>query len=146
MKKKTFFAVTVALSVGIMLPVLPAQAAVHTVKKARFSNVGQQAPQTRFAKAIEDLPLMEGLEVVEDKDVLFILGPERIAQTTAKGRVDIDKIYYFYQQSLPQMGWREVTASLYERAGERLHVEASCANSDGMTYVRFSVEPISKEE
>ncbi len=121
-------------------------AAVLNVKKQRPSVVGAQAPEARFAKSIEDLPLMDGLEVVEDKDVLFIFGSERIAQTTAKGRVDIDSVYYFYQQSLPQMGWSEITARLYERAGERLHVDASCANNDGMTYVRFAVEPMTREK
>ena len=46
---------------------------------------------TNFAKVIDDLPLMPGLQLVEGEDVLFaepVLG--RIAETTAEGPVDID--------------------------------------------------------
>ncbi|MGE4351467.1 MAG: hypothetical protein AB7E52_04680 [Bdellovibrionales bacterium] len=107
-----------------------------------YSRIGDNLEVSRFAKAIEDLPLMPGLGVVEDKDMLFIFGSSRIAQTTLKGGVDIDRVYYFYQATLPQLGWKEITPKLYERSGERLHMKASSANRDGMTYVQFEVEPL----
>lgn len=84
---------------------------------------------------------MNGLEVVGGQDVLFVFGSERIAQTMVKGKVDVDEVYYFYQETLPQLGWAEVTPRLYERNGERLRIEASSANADGATHVRFEVEP-----
>lgn len=147
MKKKTCPLLFLALAVGTsFLMTSSVMAAVLNVKNKPSSIVGEQMPEVRFAKSIEDLPLMGGLEIIEDKDVLFIFGAERIAQTTAKGRVDIDSVYYFYQQSLPHMGWNQITARLYERAGEWLHVDASCANNEGMTYVRFSVEPMSQKK
>lgn len=99
------------------------------------------APESRFSKAIEDLPLMPGLEVEKDQDMVFVFGAERIAQTTVFGRVDVDDVYYFYQDTLPQLGWIEITPRLYERNGERLHIQARSSNADGMAYVRFEVEP-----
>lgn len=103
--------------------------------------IRDSVPESKFSKTIEDLPLMSGLEVVGGQDVLFVFGSDRIAQTTVSGHVDIDEVYYFYQETLPQLGWSETTPRLYERNGERLRIEASSANADGKTYVRFEVEP-----
>jgi hypothetical protein len=98
----------------------------------------------QFAKVIDDLPLMPGLEEQEDKNVLFIAGPGRIAQTTATGMIDIDTVYHYYQKSLPQLGWQAIDARTYERDNERLRLDVSGANSGGITVARFSVEPITK--
>ena len=84
---------------------------------------------------------MEGLEVEDGRDMLFVFGRERIAQTTARGHVDIDEVYYFYQSVLPQLGWQEITLRLYQREGEQLHINASSANSSGMAVVKFEVKP-----
>jgi hypothetical protein len=99
---------------------------------------------TQFARVIDDLPLMPGLAEQEDKNVLFIAGPGRIAQTTATGMIDIDTVYQYYQKSLPQLGWDAIDARTYERDAERLRIDASGANSGGVTVVRFSVEPTAK--
>jgi hypothetical protein len=110
---------------------------------ASESNINK-APSAQggaFAKIIDDLPLMPGLTVVEDKDVLFLMGPKRIAQTTASGLVDVDDVYYFYEKSLPQLGWNRITPRLYERENETLHIEAKSSNADGVTIVQFSIEP-----
>ena len=131
------------LCAGIFLFVNPAFAreAHSGVSAASVPTIKDVSTQTHFAKAIEDLPLMPGLELDDGHDILFIFGSNRIAQTTAKGFVDIDGVYYFYQDTLPQLGWTQITARLYERGSELLHVDASSANSDGLTYVTFEVEP-----
>jgi len=108
---------------------------------AALPKVGESAENTLFAKSIEDLPVMNGLSVVEDKDLLFIFGRERIAQTTLKGKVDVDSVYYFYREVLPSLGWRPITMRLYMRDGEELHMRANSANKDGMTFVYFELEP-----
>lgn len=114
---------------------------------ASSSNINKPAtpkdvPAPQFAKVIDDLPLMPGLKVQEDKDVLFIVGPKRIAQTTATGMVDVDDVYTYYEKSLPQLGWRKLSARLYERGSERLRLNVSGANAQGLTIVRFAVEPV----
>ncbi|MDD5585473.1 MAG: hypothetical protein PHY92_00760 [Alphaproteobacteria bacterium] len=99
---------------------------------------------TRFTKVIDDLPLMPGLAEQEDKDVLFIAGPGRIAQTTATGMIDIDTVYQYYQKALPQLGWEAIDARTYERDNERLRLDVSGSNAGGLTVARFSVEPVTK--
>jgi len=81
--------------------------------------------ENQFAKVIDDLPLMPGLEPVDDEDVLFVAPDrERIAITHAEGEVDIDEVYHFYQKSLPQLGWKQVDARTYSREGEQLRIGA----------------------
>jgi len=103
------------------------------------------APKPEFAKVIDDLPLMPGLTVLEDKDVLFIAGPGRIAQTTATGRIDIDEVYNYYERTLPQLGWKKINARTYERDNERLRLDVSGVNPAATTIVRFSLEPLASK-
>ena len=116
------------------------------INKSRSVPDGGSTTVPQFAKVIDDLPIMPGLVPQEDKDVLFIAGPRRIAETTAKGSVDIDEVYHFYEHSLPQLGWKEVNARIYERGNERLRIDVSGANSAGLTIARFAVEPIAKRD
>lgn len=104
--------------------------------------IGTQATQTSFAQAIEDLPVMPGMQIVEDKDMLILFGDKRIAQATLEGPVDIDQVYYFYASVLPELGWKKLTPKIYERAGERLSMKPNSANPQGLTRVRFEVEPL----
>ena len=133
------------LCLGAALGAMSARAAVNinetNAKPKAFAHVGEANTQTLFTKAIEDLPIMPNLELVENDDVLFIKKTGRIAQTTLKGPVDIDSVYVFYEQTLPQLGWKQVNPKLYARESELLRVEASSANAEGLTFVRFSVEP-----
>lgn len=129
------------LALFLALFSLTAAAATSNVPQQRYAKVREKAHETRFADAIEDLPVMPGLEVQEENDLLVIFGSGRIAQTTLFGRVDIDSVYYFYRRVLPELGWQEINIHTYERNAERLNLDASAANAEGMTYVRFSVEP-----
>ena len=100
---------------------------------------------TTFTTVIEDLPLMPGLDPVEEKDVLFLTHVGRIAETVATGAVDVDEVYHFYQRSLPQLGWKKVNARTFERDGERLRLDVSSVNRKAMTVARFSVQPVKDE-
>ena len=103
------------------------------------------AEPTRFAKVIEDLPLMPGLEPVEDEDVLFDApGSGRIAETNAIGPVDIDEVYKFYQRSLPHLGWKSVNPRTYVREHEQLRIDARA--NQKITVVRFTVRPIASSK
>ena len=98
------------------------------------------ASEPRFTKVIEDLPLMPGLQLVDDEDVLFSSpGSGRIAETNAIGPVDIDEVYKFYQHSLPHLGWKSVNPRTYVREHEQLRIDARA--NQKITVVRFTVKP-----
>ncbi|MGE0108272.1 MAG: hypothetical protein AB7S81_00695 [Bdellovibrionales bacterium] len=129
------FVVMTCLSLAV-----PAWASVFA--SGATPTIKEKAPHTLFARAIEDLPVMSGLEVVDDEDVLEIFGSQRMAQTLLRGRVDIDRVYYFYAEVLPSLGWKKIDSKTYRRETERLLFQPSSANEEGMTYVRFVVEPM----
>ncbi len=140
MRKYLPFLFCAALACFSFSPALAA-AEKTTDPSAPLPTIGQEAEGTLFAKSIEDLPIMKGLEIEEDKDLIFIFGSKRIAQTTLRGWVDIDEVYHFYRKVLPALGWKFLSMRQYERNGETLRLDASSANSEGLTYVNFAVEP-----
>ncbi len=96
--------------------------------------------QTHFTDVIDDLPLMEGLQTVDDKDVLFdepSVG--RIAETTAEGDVKPEDVYKFYGRSLPQLGWHTIDQRTFRRDNEILRIDARA--NGGSTMVKFSEKP-----
>ena len=108
----------------------------------QLPRIRDAVPSNRFSETIQDLPLMKGLDVEPGQDVLFIFGSSRIAQTTLVGAVDVDEVYYFYQDALPQLGWTLISPREYERHGERLLLEARSTGADGKARVRFEVVPV----
>jgi hypothetical protein len=130
------------LATALLFAAAPACAAELNTKTTLIDTTGPSGPvsEPQFAKVIDDLPLMPGLTLVPDSDVLFaepLAG--RIAETTAAGSVDIDDVYKFYRRSLPQLGWKIVDGRTYRREGDLLRIDA---RADGkITTVRFSVKP-----
>jgi hypothetical protein len=130
---------------ALMLATTPLYAAQLNTKSTLVDTtppnlVPSPAPETKFAPAIEDLPLMPDLNPVPDEDTMFVVpSAGRIAQSTAEGPVDIDDVYKFYRKSLPHLGWKVVDARTYLRDGEQLRIDAH-ANGK-VTTVRFSVKP-----
>jgi hypothetical protein len=121
---------------------LPLHAA--ELNQASGADQGSPVPQAdppHFTKVIEDLPLMPGLQLIEDEDVLFATpGSGRIAETNAIGPVEIDDVYKFYRRSLPHLGWKTVDAHTYVREGEQLRIDAHA--NQKITVVRFTVKPV----
>ncbi len=124
---------------------MPAQAAQlntsSTLRDTEEPPVISRPPD--FANVIDDLPLMPGLQVVEDEDVLFVTPKAgRIAETTAEGIVDVDDVYTFYRKSLPHLGWKIIDMRTYQRENDRLRIDAHA--EDKFTTVRFLVRPASE--
>jgi hypothetical protein len=99
-----------------------------------------QPSSAQFDTVIDDLPLMPGLHVVQEDDVLFVVPRSgRIAETTTTGEVDVDDVYDFYKRTLPHLGWKQLNGRTYMRENDILHIEARAR--DKVTTVRFSITP-----
>jgi hypothetical protein len=97
-------------------------------------------PATDFARVIDGLPMMPGLRLVQDQDVLFAAPKSgSIAETNAEGEVDVDSVYNFYKRSLPQLGWKRVDMRTYDREHEHLTINAHA--DDKVTHVQFLLTP-----
>jgi hypothetical protein len=93
----------------------------------------------RFFAAIEDLPVMPGLEQVPDAGVSFDKPQGRIVEAAASGDVTQEAVQAFYTAVLPQLGWDAAGEGRYLRDGERLVLSLS-ASGRTLT-VRFSLFP-----
>jgi hypothetical protein len=94
---------------------------------------------TDYIAGMEDLPLMPGLKIIPSATTDFDQPEGRIMEATANGIVDPGKVAQFYAQTLPQLGWKPISAERYVRETEMLHIETQ-PNGAGAT-VHFTVAP-----
>jgi hypothetical protein len=113
---------------------------------------------TRFVTGLGDVPVMPGLTPAEEEPLVFDKPDGRIAQTVMTGSVDRKAILAFYNQTMPQLGWKRGSdgkgaATRFTREGEELRLEFVDTGRDGgqdrgrttakagVTTVRFSLLP-----
>ena len=75
-----------------------------------------------FVSTIEDLPLMDGL-IEEAGGMVFDSARGRIVEAFATGWVSEGAVRAFYDETLPQLGWRPLGAGAFQRENEILRVE-----------------------
>jgi len=75
-----------------------------------------------FVSTIEDLPLMDGL-IEEEGGMVFDSARGRIVEAFATGWVNEGAVRAFYDETLPQLGWRPLGAGTFRRENEILMVE-----------------------
>lgn len=97
----------------------------------------------RFFADIADLPVMPGLEQIQDAGLSFDKPEGRIVEVAASGKVSCREVVEFYRAVLPQLGWRAAGKGRYRREGEHLNLSFSTSGSaSGPTLtVRFSLRP-----
>jgi len=96
--------------------------------------------EQQFFESLNDLPLMPGLYELIDEAVVFDkLDGRFIESQAASDSLSPDQIRGFYEQTLPQIGWKRIGESTFSRQEEELQMEVK--NQDGFTVVRFTVEP-----
>lgn len=84
----------------------------------------------RFFEVLYDIPVMPGLTEIPDMAMVFDKPAGRIAQAGALGPgLTKAEIIDFYNDSLPQLGWRSQGEGTYLRDGEILRIEAQTAPS-----------------
>ena len=77
---------------------------------------------TGFVSTIEDLPLMPGI-IEEEGGMVFDSARGRIVEAFATGPVSEAAVRAFYDETLPQLGWRPLGAGAFQRENEILKVE-----------------------
>lgn len=77
----------------------------------------------RFVAGLEDLPLMPGLQAMDDAGVWFDTPQGRIVQAYATGPVTGAGVAAFYAETLPQLGWQRSQDGTWSRDGETLRLE-----------------------
>ena len=96
-----------------------------------------------YVYGFETLPFMEGLVEQKEERVDFDTPAGRIIEIKAVGSVKISDIRAFYNNTLPQLGWKKSSPFKFFREAERLSIEAfRVKNGNGMVIVKFFISPI----
>ncbi|NQU60068.1 MAG: hypothetical protein HQ512_02980 [Rhodospirillales bacterium] len=100
--------------------------------------------QSAFISTIDDLPLMPGL-VEEEGGVVFDSPSGRIVEAYASGDVSPGEVLSFYDETLPQLGWRSLGGHVFRREGEVLKLEfPGGPGAPPPLTVGFSLSPAAK--
>lgn len=99
----------------------------------------QAAGGDAYVEGIPDLPLMPGLKTLPEGGLVFDKPAGRIVEAFAEGSMTMQSVIAFYNETLPQLGWRRDGAGAYLREGERLKLDFS-QDARGVT-VHFRIFP-----
>jgi len=92
-----------------------------------------------FLPGFDDLPVMPGLSAVDGAGIVFDTPSGRIIEGYAAGAVTEDSVRRFYDETLPQLGWKRVRADAFRREGEQLTIDFK--SKDKALTVRFTLSP-----
>ena len=117
---------------------LPVAVFIALVAAWAFGSAAAQA-QDVYLSAIPDLPLMPGLQEVPGSGMVFDKPAGRIVDAFAEGAIPPQAVVAFYDETLPQLGWRRAAAGTYLREGERLSLDL--VTQSGQVSVQFRLYP-----
>jgi len=97
--------------------------------------------QGSFFSAIDDLPLMEGLNEAEGGTMVFDSSSGRIVEALSTGMVTRQRVIQFYSETLPQLGWLEISPGHFVREYEVLKIEFPASPVGKTLNVLFMLSP-----
>lgn len=114
--------------------------AVLTLCMAVCPAQAQKSTESVFFEALYDIPVMPGLEELKDQAMLFDKPDGRIASVVAASRrLGRAEITAFYDEVLPQLGWKKTLKNQYVRGGDRLQMDVM--EAPPLTAVHFTLSP-----
>ena len=100
--------------------------------------------ETDFFETLYDVPILNGLEEIDEEAVTFDKPSGRISYAAAyTARYDEEQVIALYKQALAQMGWKLALKSTFMREGEILTIsfyKSKAWPADPMV-VRFALQP-----
>ncbi len=75
-----------------------------------------------FLPKTEDIPLMEGLNQIEEV-ASFDNPGERLVIISAESTVSEQEILSFYQKTLKNLGWKQITSHTFKRDADRFQID-----------------------
>ncbi|MBM3590477.1 MAG: hypothetical protein FJX30_03785 [Alphaproteobacteria bacterium] len=92
--------------------------------------------ENKFVDGTQDVPLADGLEIIDDDGVDFdtILGS--YSSVNYKSKNDNNEIIKFYNQSLPKLGWKAIKIAknslIFQRDNQKLEIKFLLQNSENV--------------
>lgn len=77
-----------------------------------------------FLEALPDVPVMQGMEEMQDYILVFDKPEGRIIETLVHtDNIPVDDIRSYYSQTLPQLGWQKTSSDEFVREQEKLSMQ-----------------------
>lgn len=93
-----------------------------------------------YSADISDLPVFEGLTVKDDLNTVFDSPEGRVVDVYMEGAAkNAAAASTFYASILPELGWKQQGATLYERGDEQLTLQTE--EKSGIVTLKFSIRP-----
>jgi hypothetical protein len=111
----------------------------HLSLSSATAQVSQDEPE--FFMSLEDIPLMEGLEELEDQTLSFDKPEGRIIESLALMRgVSRQQVLSYYRQALPHFGWQVMEGGTMFFRGKE-YLDLTFHQKDGISVVKIMVKP-----
>ncbi|MBH43217.1 MAG: hypothetical protein CMP25_00310 [Rickettsiales bacterium] len=95
--------------------------------------------EIKFITGIEDLPIFESLEIDEDNLIIFDKADSRIITVNLSGSVNLEEVKDYYENILPNLGWKMRNKKEYVRDAEVLKLEYEVKNKK--VYLTLKIKP-----
>ncbi len=131
MKKILFF---------LILPLVLTSCSRHFEKTSQVIESFPGLAHQEYVSGIEDLPLYFGFDAEENGTVSYDSADGRIIDAAfSSKKVAANDVRKFYDETLPQLGWKKVEYQVYRREGETLKV--NILEQNGNTSLKFQIRP-----
>lgn len=128
----------IQLKQPIRLTTLRATVLAALVVLLSVSGFNHSALAQDFLPGFEDVPVMNGLQVIDDAGIEFDAPSGRIAEAYAAGKISHEAVLAFYRTTLLQLGWREIDTASFEREGETLRLSFDEFGNELTVHFRLS--------
>lgn len=95
-----------------------------------------------YSTVVEDLPLMPSMMEHAEEAVVFDKPAGRIVETAAETASSSEDIQKFYYETLPPLGWKNISPLRFSRDNEKLYI--SIERKGEMNLVHFSITPVNE--
>ena len=92
-----------------------------------------------FVNGINDIPIFKNMKNIEDSLVVFDTNKGRFVTSEIFGENNQKKIESYYEKILPNLGWKKIKTSKYQRDEEILDLEYK--NIDEKVHLIFKISP-----
>ena len=92
-----------------------------------------------FINGINDIPIFKNMKNMEDSLVVFDTNKGRFITSEIFGENNQKKIESYYEKILPNLGWKKIKTSKYQRDEEILDLEYK--NIEEKVHIIFKISP-----
>lgn len=98
--------------------------------------------QGSFFDDLGDVPKMQNMQYIDEGLIVFDSPFGRFIELFVLSGDDSQKIINYYQQSLPELGWQQQSATQFQRHNELLVIDFfKASNQPSHIIVRFTLSP-----